>query len=45
MDEVGMDKAVTAKIDIEALATAVEALIEGTVKNRQFIKEILLKDK
>ena len=34
MDKIGIDKAVAAKIDIEALATAVEALIKGTVKNR-----------
>ena len=40
-----MDKAVAARTDIKALTTAVEALIEGTVKNRQFIKEKLLKDK
>ena len=29
-----MDKAIAAKINIEALATAVEALIEGTIKDR-----------
>jgi len=33
MDKVGMDKAVAARIDVEALATAEEALIEGTVKD------------
>jgi len=33
MDKVGIDKAVAARIDIEALATAEEALVEGTVKN------------
>ena len=39
-----MDKAVATKINMEALATAVKALIESTIKNRQFIKEELLKD-
>jgi len=34
MDEVGIDEAVAARIDIEALATAEEALVEGTVKDR-----------
>ena len=29
-----MDKAVAARINVEALATAVEALMEGTVKDR-----------
>jgi len=33
MDEVGMDEAVAVRIDVEALATAEEALIEGTVKD------------
>ena len=33
-DEVGMDKVIAAKTDIEALATIEEALIEGTIKNR-----------
>ena len=33
-DKVGIDKVITAKINIEALATAEEALIEGTIKNR-----------
>jgi hypothetical protein len=33
-DEVGMDKAMAARTDIEALATAEEALMEGTVKDR-----------
>ena len=33
-DEVGMDEAVAARTDVEALATAVEALMEGTVKDR-----------
>jgi len=33
-DKVGIDKAVAAKIDVEALATAEEALMEGTVKDR-----------
>jgi len=28
-----MDKAMAARIDVEALATAEEALIEGTVKD------------
>jgi len=32
-DEVGMDEAMAARIDVEALATAEEALIEGTVKD------------
>ena len=45
MDEVGIDKAVAAKINIEALATIIEALIEGTIKDRQFIKKELLKDR
>jgi hypothetical protein len=44
-DKVGINKAITARIDIKALATAVEALIEGTVKDRQFIKEELLEDR
>ena len=43
IDKVGIDKAIVAKINIEALATIIEALIEGTVKNRQFIKKKLLK--
>ena len=33
-DEVGIDKIIAARTDIEALATAEEALIEGTVKDR-----------
>ena len=33
-DKVGMDKVIAAKTNIEALATAEEALIEGTIKNR-----------
>ena len=33
MDEVGIDEAVAARIDTEALATAEEALVEGTVKD------------
>ena len=45
MDKVGINKAVVAKINIEALATTVEALMEGTVKNRQFIKKELLEDR
>ena len=44
-DKVGMDKAVAAKIDVEALATTVEALIEGIVKDGQSIKEELLEDR
>ena len=40
-----MDKAVAARINIEALATVIKALIEGTIKDRQFIKKELLKDK
>jgi hypothetical protein len=31
---VGIDKVMAARIDVEALATAEEALIEGTVKDR-----------
>jgi len=31
---VGIDEAVVARIDVEALATAEKALIEGTVKDR-----------
>ena len=34
MDKVGIDKVMAARIDVEALATAEEALIEGTVKDR-----------
>ena len=34
MDKVGMDKVIAARIDVEAPATAEEALIEGTVKDR-----------
>ena len=44
-DKVGMDKAVAARTNVEALATAVEALMEGTVKDRQSIKKKLLKDR
>ena len=33
-DEVGMDEVMAARIDVEALATVKEALIEGTVKDR-----------
>jgi hypothetical protein len=33
-DKVGIDKAIAAKTDVEALATVEKALIEGTVKNR-----------
>ena len=44
-NKVGINKAVIAKTNIEALATTVEALIEGTVKNRQSIKKKLLKDR
>jgi hypothetical protein len=33
-DKVGIDKAMAAKTDIEALATAKEALIEDTMKDR-----------
>ena len=32
-DEVGMDEAAAARIDMEALVTAVKALMEGTVKD------------
>ena len=41
----GINKAVAARINIEALATVVKALIKGIIKNRQFIKKELLKDK
>ena len=41
----GMDKAVAAKIDIKALVITVKALIEGTIKNKQFIKKELLKNR
>ena len=34
IDKVGMDKVITAKTNIEALATAEEALIESTAKDR-----------
>ena len=34
INKVGIDKAIAAKTDIEALATTKEALIEGTVKNK-----------
>ena len=34
-----MDKAVAARTDVEALATAEEALIEGTVKDGQPTKK------
>ena len=34
-DKVGIDKVITAKTDIEALATAKKALIKGTVKNKK----------
>ena len=34
IDEVGINKVIAAKTDMEALATAEEALIEGTAKNR-----------
>ena len=44
-DEVGMDKAVATRTDVEALATAVEALMEGTVKDGQSIKEELPEDR
>jgi hypothetical protein len=37
-DKVGINKAVAARIDIEALTTTKEALMEGTVKDRQPIK-------
>jgi hypothetical protein len=33
-DKVGMNEVVAARIDMEALATAEEALIEGTMKDR-----------
>jgi hypothetical protein len=39
IDEVGMNKAIAARIDIKALATTEEALMEGTVKDRQPIKK------
>jgi hypothetical protein len=35
IDKVGINKAIAAKTDIKALATTEEALMEGTVKNRQ----------
>ena len=34
IDKVGMDKVIAAKINVEALATAKEALIEGTAKDK-----------
>ena len=34
MNKVGIDKAIAAKTDMEALATAVEAFIEGTIKDK-----------
>jgi hypothetical protein len=34
IDEVGINKVIAARIDIEALATTEEALIEGTIKDR-----------
>ena len=34
IDEVGMDKVMAARTDVEALATSEEALIEGTAKDR-----------
>ena len=34
-DKVGMDKAMAAITDIEALAAAEEALVEGTMKDGQ----------
>ena len=33
-DKVGIDKAVVARTDIEALATIVEALIKGIIKDK-----------
>ena len=33
-DKVGIDKVMAARTDVEALATAEEALIEGTVKDK-----------
>jgi hypothetical protein len=44
-DKVGINEAVAARTDIEALATTVEAFMEGTVKDKQFIKEELLEDR
>ena len=34
MDKVGINKVIAAKIDMEALATTEEALIESTAKNK-----------
>ena len=34
MDKVGINKIITARTDIETLATAEEALIEGTTKDK-----------
>jgi hypothetical protein len=34
INEVGINKAIAARIDIETLATAKEALIKGTIKDR-----------
>ena len=45
MDKMGIDEAVAARTDIEALATAVKALMESIIKDRQFIKEELLEDR
>jgi hypothetical protein len=33
-NEVGIDEVIAARTDVKALATAEEALIEGTVKDR-----------
>ena len=33
-DKVGIDKVITAKIGVKALATTEEALIEGTIKDK-----------
>ena len=33
-DKVGMDKVIAARTDMEALATAEEALIKGTAKDK-----------
>ena len=34
IDKVGIDKVIAARTDVKALATAEEAFIEGTVKDR-----------
>jgi hypothetical protein len=34
IDEVGINKVITARIDMEALATTKKALIKGTIKDK-----------